>query len=78
MKDIEIFGMKVSIYDAGVSEKTKKAFAKGISITSGGEYMRLSALQFVGMCKLLDDEEVIKELRIRVREEKELMSKVDI
>lgn len=78
MRDIEVFGLKISVYDAGVSDKTKKAFEKGISLSAGGNYMRLSALQFVAMCKVLDDPEVVKELRIRVKEEKDKLAGVQI
>lgn len=78
MKDIEIFGLKISIYDAGISEKSKKSFEKGISLSAGGNYMRLSALQFVGMCKVLDDPDIAKELRSRIKEEKEKLAGVDI
>lgn len=78
MKDIEVFGLKISIYDAGKSEKTGRTFEKGISLAAGGNYMRLSALQFVALCHVLDDDEVRTELRQRVKEEKESIAGVQI
>lgn len=76
--NIEIFGLRFSIYNPGTNSETKKAYPGGIKITKGETYVRLSALELAGIWALKDNSDIRKEVAERVKIEKAAINAVSV
>lgn len=80
--ELDIFGLKVRVQNDGKYQKadgTSGDKKKGITLSSGSNYLRINSLQLAGLIQAFaSGTEARKELAERVKEEKQSIQDVKI